>query len=264
MPLLDASGLIEDRWSRQADSAFPIVAWDDLPAAQERIPADRPLALDIPNSVAVATLLPFLTRLSLIAINFPSFADGRGFSLARVLRREGFKGRLRATGPLIADQFAYALSCGFDEVEVPQSVSMRQPVEQWIAALHAIGDTYQRGYSLTGNILDLRRQAHRKPVWGKPMSDPAEKAAQLAHDLASLAPADRLALLCARTSGRRVLTTSFGAEDQILTHLVAQGKSPHRSCNLGYRPPLSRNLQCLGAHAGALWNCHRCDLSTGA
>ena len=54
----------------------------------------------------------------LIAIDFPDFADGRGFSLARRLRSLGYRGHLRARGSIIADQFGQALSCGFDEVEI--------------------------------------------------------------------------------------------------------------------------------------------------
>lgn len=161
MPLLDASGLIADRWSREATHAFPIVAWESLGEALARVPAGRPLGIDLPNHVKIADVLTHLPRLSLIAIAFPSVGDGRGFSLARILRREGYAGRLRASGPLIADQFPYALSCGFDEVELPQASYDRQPVGQWIAALDVIGETYQRGYSLRGNILDLRRAARR-------------------------------------------------------------------------------------------------------
>ncbi|CAM5221463.1 Oxidoreductase OS=Bosea thiooxidans OX=53254 GN=ARD30_01790 PE=4 SV=1 [Bosea thiooxidans] len=68
----------------------------------------------LPNSVPFAALAPFLPQLSLVAIAFPAYADGRGFSLARQIRRADFTGEIRASGPLIADQFAYALSCGFD------------------------------------------------------------------------------------------------------------------------------------------------------
>ncbi len=58
---------------------------------------------------------------------FPSFSDGRGLSLAKRLRRAGFKGTLRASGPLIADQFREALDCGFDEIELPDAMAARQP-----------------------------------------------------------------------------------------------------------------------------------------
>ncbi|MDO5647305.1 DUF934 domain-containing protein [Paracoccus sp. (in: a-proteobacteria)] len=69
----------------------------------------------------------------LIAIDFPSFSDGRGFSLARLLRELGYQGRLRATGRLIADQYAMARRVGFDEVHVAPDIAARQPAEQWLA-----------------------------------------------------------------------------------------------------------------------------------
>lgn len=59
-----------------------------------------------------------LSGVKSISIRFPSFSDGRGFSIARALRRRGFAGRLEAKGALIADQYALARRVGFDEVEI--------------------------------------------------------------------------------------------------------------------------------------------------
>ncbi|AUH33882.1 DUF934 domain-containing protein [Paracoccus tegillarcae] len=69
----------------------------------------------------------------LVAIDFPAMTDGRGFSLARRLRALGYTGQLRATGKLIADQYAMARRVGFDEVEIPAELAARQPQEQWLA-----------------------------------------------------------------------------------------------------------------------------------
>jgi uncharacterized protein (DUF934 family) len=69
----------------------------------------------------------------LIGIDFPSFADGRGFTLARRLRELGYQGKLRATGRLIADQYAMARRVGFDEVQVAADIAARQPQEQWLS-----------------------------------------------------------------------------------------------------------------------------------
>ncbi|RJE83719.1 DUF934 domain-containing protein [Paracoccus onubensis] len=70
---------------------------------------------------------------NLIAIDFPAIGDGRGFSLARRLRALGYTGQLRASGRLIADQYAMARRVGFDEVEISPEIAQRQPQEQWIA-----------------------------------------------------------------------------------------------------------------------------------
>ena len=69
--------------------------------------------------------------LEMIRIDFPSAADGRGFTIARALRLRGFTGRLRAHGHVIADQYAMARRSGFDEVEVTDEIAARQPEEQW-------------------------------------------------------------------------------------------------------------------------------------
>ena len=68
-----------------------------------------------------------------IRIRFPVFSDGRGFTLSAALRRAGFTGRLRAAGPLLADQYAMARRAGFDEVEIPAEIAARQPEGQWRA-----------------------------------------------------------------------------------------------------------------------------------
>ena len=69
----------------------------------------------------------------LVRIAFPSFADGRGFTLARVLRMHGYAGRLRAHGHVVADQYAMARRAGFDEVEIADELAVRQPEAQWLA-----------------------------------------------------------------------------------------------------------------------------------
>ncbi|MDO5642146.1 MAG: DUF934 domain-containing protein [Paracoccus sp. (in: a-proteobacteria)] len=67
----------------------------------------------------------------MIRIAFPSFSDGRGFTLARRLRVAGYKGRLRAQGHVIADQFPMARRSGFDEVEIGFDLASRQPWPLW-------------------------------------------------------------------------------------------------------------------------------------
>lgn len=70
---------------------------------------------------------------ALIRVDFPSFADGRGFTIARQLRLRGFQGRLRARGHVIADQYAMARRAGFDEVEIDETLAARQPEADWLA-----------------------------------------------------------------------------------------------------------------------------------
>ena len=156
--LLDRSGEIDDVWQRIADdrpipSSDPVIV--PLARLSEALVARPATGVAIPNDADVSELSGSLPRLGLIAVDFPSFADGRGFSLAKRLRDLGFAGRLRAAGPVIADQFAYLLACGFDEVQVPVDVALRQPAEQWMAQLSRITHGYQRGGPVR-SILDQR------------------------------------------------------------------------------------------------------------
>ena len=68
----------------------------------------------------------------LVRIDFPTSADGRGFTLARLLRLRGYRGRLRARG-LIAPQYAMARRAGFDEVEIDAATAERQPERYWLS-----------------------------------------------------------------------------------------------------------------------------------
>lgn len=62
-----------------------------------------------------AQIADSLEALSLVAIHFAQFTDGRGYSTARLLReRYGWKGELRAIGDVQRDQLFYLLRCGFD------------------------------------------------------------------------------------------------------------------------------------------------------
>jgi uncharacterized protein (DUF934 family) len=88
-------------------------------------------ALDLPSDTDPATLTGRLDGVEAIRVDFPSFADGRGFTIARQLRLMGFTGRLRARGHVIADQYAMARRAGFDEVEISDELAKRQPEDEW-------------------------------------------------------------------------------------------------------------------------------------
>ncbi|MDX1785310.1 MAG: DUF934 domain-containing protein [Roseovarius sp.] len=87
--------------------------------------------LDVPADADLETLLDKIPNLRMVRVDFPSAADGRGFTLARQLRLHGYTGRLRARGHVIADQYAMARRVGFDEVEIAPDLAARQPQDQW-------------------------------------------------------------------------------------------------------------------------------------
>lgn len=84
--------------------------------------------------------IPELARLGVIAIEFPRFTDGRGYSIARQLRdRHGFRGELRAVGWVLRDQLFYMERCGFDAFELKPG----KPLESALEAFGEFSATYQ-------------------------------------------------------------------------------------------------------------------------
>ena len=93
---------------------------DDEPVADPAVTVDsfgeqtNAAAVRIEPGDDARELLPYLDRLRLVEVNFPSFGDGRGYSSARILREAGYTGELRAQGDVLVDQIAFMKRCGFD------------------------------------------------------------------------------------------------------------------------------------------------------
>jgi len=90
-----------------------------------------------------ATITAEVFTADLIRIEFASFADGRGFTLARLLRLRGFRGALHAYGHVISDQYAMARRSGFDAVEITNTLAARQPQQDWLARANWQAHDYQ-------------------------------------------------------------------------------------------------------------------------
>lgn len=85
-------------------------------------------------------LTAHLQDLALVAIHFPTFMDGRGFSTGRILReRLGFKGEIRAFGHVIQDQMHYLLRCGFNAFALREGTDL----ESALASLQDLSEHYQ-------------------------------------------------------------------------------------------------------------------------
>ena len=149
MPQLIKNGaLAEDGWTlvREVTSAadlpataviVPLAFWL---ASREELhergdigvwlaPADDPTPLD-----ADAPTLP------LIAVDFPKFTDGRGYSIGRLLReRFAFTGELRAVGDIARDQLYYLHQVGFDAFVVQDGKDAQDALQ----SLHDFTDGYQ-------------------------------------------------------------------------------------------------------------------------
>lgn len=114
------------------DNGFAADDWSDPFTPLGELAANGIVAaVDVPSNADPSALRGRLRDITLIRVDFPSFADGRGFTIAAQLRRMGYTGRLRAKGHLIADQYAMARRSGFDEVEISEDLARRQPEDQW-------------------------------------------------------------------------------------------------------------------------------------
>jgi uncharacterized protein (DUF934 family) len=109
--------LVEDNAEPGPDNAAIIVSWARW---RSLIDAGRPIER---TGVWIAVdqepdeLRDALDRLPLVAIRFPALNDGRGLSLAVLLRtRHGYRGELRAIGAVHEDLTRYLLRCGFDSL----------------------------------------------------------------------------------------------------------------------------------------------------
>lgn len=92
---------------------------------------------------APALIAADLDVLPLVAIDFPIFTDGRGFSYGRTLREQyGYKGEVRAIGEFLRDQLYYLSRCGFDAYALTTSDKH--------AALAAFAD-FSSGYQASAN-----------------------------------------------------------------------------------------------------------------
>ena len=121
--------LVRDTGFRDDDWRGEFVQWS---GEEDHSALPDLAALDVQNTASAEDIVPLFERIALIRIAFPSHMDGRGFSLARHLRLLGYRGRLRAAGHILADQYTMARRSGFDEVEIDPGFAERQSEEQWL------------------------------------------------------------------------------------------------------------------------------------
>lgn len=122
---------------------------DDEPVADPAVTVDsfgdqtNAAAVRIEPGDDARDLLPFLDRLRLVEVNFPSFGDGRGYSAARILREAGYAGELRAVGAVFVDQLSHLRRCGFDSFapEAPlDPIDAEAAFDRWPEVYQATAD----------------------------------------------------------------------------------------------------------------------------
>lgn len=86
-----------------------------------------------------------LEQLDAIFIEFAGFADGRGYSFATLLRRQGFKGELRAVGDVFKDVLNYLKRSGFDSFILKEG----KDVHEAVGGLNDFTQPYQASTAVT-------------------------------------------------------------------------------------------------------------------
>ncbi len=125
----------------EANSSLSINLSDWL-TLSEAIHSKKPanLMLELVGHDEIDDVKDSLNQFSHISIYFKEFKDGRGYSLARLLRdRFDYKGQLRATGDITYDQLLYLSRCGFDAFELRSD----QSTENIAKAFVEFSDHYQ-------------------------------------------------------------------------------------------------------------------------
>lgn len=173
MVLVNLTGIKAGTWTVLTDEQTPTEEASDVAVPLTRLKDEGDDFFRVTGEVGalVATdasyrdLAPLMNKLSFVVIEFPAFGDGRGFSLAVRLRKDlGFKGEIRATGPVIPDQAQFLLRAGFDTVEVSE-----ERAESFAKALGRFGHFYQTDF--TGRV----SLAHARHTEEK-AADPERKA----------------------------------------------------------------------------------------
>ena len=147
MPLIKDEEIIEDPWIAVDDEdALPegapaIVSLVRWRAERETLAGrNAPLGIRLRADQPPAEIAGDIDRFQVIALEFPSFGDGRAYSYARLLReRHGYRGELRAVGQVLRDQALFMRRCGFDAFEVAEGTG----AAGWREALGEISVFYQ-------------------------------------------------------------------------------------------------------------------------
>jgi uncharacterized protein (DUF934 family) len=138
--------IVDDGWELlPADAEIPpsgdviisLAAWNGDPAAHAERVGQVGVRL---SSDELPEQIESLDRLPLIAIEFPKFADGRGYSNARLLReRFNYRGELRAVGEVLRDQLFYMARCGIDSF----ALKAGKDIEAALSAFEDFSVSYQ-------------------------------------------------------------------------------------------------------------------------
>ncbi|MBN9546700.1 MAG: DUF934 domain-containing protein [Alphaproteobacteria bacterium] len=162
MPLITVDGFQDDAFAPLADdmplpNGAVLVSLARFQKERDALIArNAPIGVRLKSDQPPELLGEDVERLSLVALEFPKFRDGRAFSWARQLRtRLGFKGQVRAVGDFLYDQIAHQHRVGFDAWEVAEGFTP----DTLHRALNEIANVYQPSADGRKTIRQLRASA---------------------------------------------------------------------------------------------------------
>ena len=146
MQIIKDNEIVEDYWIHIADDPIPpegriTVSYARWKAEKSDLLArDGELGIRLGPEDPIEDVATDLENFQLVALEFPAFNDGRGFSQARLLRdRYHFSGEIRAMGSFMADQVFYLSRVGVNAFELPTI----ETLEKALATLHDFTVRYQ-------------------------------------------------------------------------------------------------------------------------
>jgi uncharacterized protein (DUF934 family) len=120
---------------------LPLAVWQ---ARQAELAGRADVGVWLDSDEPAEALAADVAKLSVIGVNFPKFADGRGYSIATLLRiRHGYTGELRAIGEVLRDQFFFYTRCGFDALQPAEGRYTEAQLEAALASLKDFSEPYQ-------------------------------------------------------------------------------------------------------------------------
>ena len=132
MRLYKGGAFVADPWRALADGEsiggspvlLSLAQWRD--AVNARAATSARLGVLLEAGEMIDAITPDLDRLSLVALSFPKFGDGRAFSKAAMLRGQlGFAGEIRAVGDVLWDQLQLMSRCGFDAFAIEHAPTLK-------------------------------------------------------------------------------------------------------------------------------------------
>jgi uncharacterized protein (DUF934 family) len=140
-----------------ADGAALVTARRWTAERERLIGRNAPIGVKLEAGDQPAAIAGDLDRFGLVAVDFPKFNDGRGYSAARLLReRHGYRGEIRAVGRVLRDQLLAMLRCGFDGFDLAD----KDPVGAWRQAVGGQSVFYQPA---ADDRAPARRLRHSRP-----------------------------------------------------------------------------------------------------